>query len=127
SDLPANVCEQLCLELHDPFFSAEHFLFPIAQLGCREAFRIRECLTPLVLGWYARGIRLRDLDEVSKDAIETNAQVVYATARTFAGFERRDDLFSVATGRAQLIELGGVTFTNCVAVAELDRRVVVDC
>src|ERR1051326_4610965 len=56
-DLPADVREKFCLQLYDAFFSAEHFLFPVAQLGRGEALRIRERLASFVFDRNACRIR----------------------------------------------------------------------
>jgi len=96
--------EELCFELDDTLFGAEHFLFPVAQLGRGEAFGIRECLASLILNRHARGIRLRDLDVVTEDAVETDTQIINSAASAFSGFKRCDDLFRITTDRSQLVE-----------------------
>src|SRR4030095_113539 len=58
SDLPANLCEDLCLELNDSFFRTQNFLFPITQLWRRESFSVRQRLPALIIGRDARGISL---------------------------------------------------------------------
>src|SRR6185369_3701157 len=98
-NLTADVREQLRLELHDAFFSAEYFLFPVAQLRRGVPFSIRECLASLVLNRHARRIRFRDFNVVTKDTIETNAQIIDSAASAFSGFECGDDLFRVTTRR----------------------------
>jgi len=95
--LATDVREELCLQLHDAFVSAEHFLFPVAQLGRGETFGIRECLASLILDRHARRIRFRDFNEVSEHAIKPDPEISDSTARAFSGFERCDDLFRVPT------------------------------
>src|SRR6185369_3850274 len=120
-DAATHFAKQLRLELNDSLVSAEHFLFPLAQLGRREPFGIRERLAPFILNRNAHGVRFGNLDDVTKHAVETDAQVTDAPACAFGGFEGGDDLFRVATDRTQLVELDGIPGANRVAISELYR------
>src|SRR4026208_279928 len=65
SDLPADKTEDLGLELQDPFFSSQDFAFPFLKGRDGEALSVNQRLPSFVIGGHARGIGLRNLNEVT--------------------------------------------------------------
>ena len=94
------------LALENPLVGAEHLLLVFFQRRRREALAAGNRLLALVIRGRRVQVRLRDLDVVAEDAIETHLQRADAGPLALALLHLRDHLTAGAADRLQLVELG---------------------
>ena len=95
----------MILELTRTLIGAQDFRLHLLQLGRDKSLSTHGCLLARVTRWHVREVRLGDLDEITKDGIETDLERLNPAFRDFPFLQFRNPILPVARSLPQFIEI----------------------
>ncbi len=123
----AQFAEQGIFQVARFFVGREHVLFVLFQFRGDVAFGVFDRLFANVVGRNLRAVRMRNLQIVAKNLIESDLEVGNARSLALGGLIAGDPLLAAAGQLAQRVELGRKTVAHESAVTARQRTLVGQC